>query len=83
MKVLTVRSAILSRQSNVRLLAQSVNDESYQYLQKGKLPMLFFQNSLPRLPIPDLEKTCQRYLDAQRPILTDEEFHTTEHNVQR
>lgn len=64
-----------------RFFAQSPND--YQYLQRGKLPMLHFQKSLPRLPIPELEKTCERYLNAQKPLLTAEEFLFTENCVNR
>jgi hypothetical protein len=29
------------------------------YLQKTKIPTFHFQDSLPRLPIPDIEKTAQ------------------------
>lgn len=45
--------------------------------------MLHFQPSLPRLPIPTLEKTCERYLAAQRPLLIDEAFRKTKDNVDR
>lgn len=41
---------------------------AYQYLQKSKIPTNKFQRSLPRLKIPKLEKTCQRYLDAIEPV---------------
>jgi len=46
----------------------------YQYLQQSKIPTLHFQKSLPRLPIPLLQKTCDRYLAAQRPLLTDASY---------
>lgn len=52
--------------------------DEYQYLQKTTTPMLHFQPSLPRLPIPELEKTCSRYLAAQRPLLSDDSFTATE-----
>lgn len=52
--------------------------EDYQYLQRTTTPMLHFQPSLPRLPIPELEKTCSRYLAAQRPLLNDDSFKKTE-----
>lgn len=39
---------------------------------------MHFQPSLPRLPIPKLEKTCQRYLNAQKPLLTQEQMQRTE-----
>lgn len=41
---------------------------AYQYLQKSKIPTNKFQRSLPRLKIPQFEKTCQRYLDAIEPV---------------
>ncbi|KZC11017.1 Carnitine O-palmitoyltransferase 2, mitochondrial [Dufourea novaeangliae] len=38
---------------------------------------MHFQPSLPRLPIPKLKNTCQRYLNAQKPILSNEQFEKT------
>lgn len=55
--------------------------EEYQFLQKSQTPMLHFQPSLPRLPIPNLNKTCERYLAAQRPLLNDTAFAQTERIV--
>lgn len=43
--------------------------------------MLHFQSSLPRLPIPNINKTCERYLAAQRPLLDDTAFARTERLV--
>jgi len=48
------------------------------FLHKSVVPTDHFQKSLPRLPVPKLEDTCRRYLAAQRPILTDEEYTKTE-----
>lgn len=48
-----------------------------QYLQRSMLPTDHFQKSLPRLPIPKLEDTCQRYLNAQRALLSDDELKKT------
>lgn len=45
--------------------------DDYQYLQRGQIPMLHFQRSLPHLPVPELEKTCQRYLAAIAPLVKD------------
>lgn len=56
--------------------------DDYQYLQKTTTPMLHFQPSLPRLPIPELEKTCSRYLAAQRPLLSDDSYSKTEKLVE-
>ncbi|KAF6216188.1 hypothetical protein GE061_000528 [Apolygus lucorum] len=55
--------------------------KDYQFIQKSRLPSLHFQPSLPRLPIPALEKTCERFLRAQKPLLTEEEYGVVEKNV--
>ena len=39
---------------------------------------MHFQPSLPRLPIPKLEDTCRRYLNAQRPLLSEEKMQKTQ-----
>lgn len=61
----------------VRYLSSQTSDD-YQYLQKSNMPTYYFQKSLPRLPIPKIEKTLERYLAAQRPLLRDEEYKFTE-----
>lgn len=49
-----------------------------QFLQQSILPTDFFQKSLPRLPIPKLEKTCERYLQSLQPIICNrEQFENT------
>ncbi|BES91094.1 Carnitine O-palmitoyltransferase 2 [Nesidiocoris tenuis] len=52
--------------------------KDYQFIQKSSVPTLHFQPSLPRLPVPTLEKTCERYLRAQRPLLDDNQFKEVE-----
>lgn len=42
---------------------------------------MHFQPSLPRLPIPRLEDTCQRYLNAQFPLLDATHFEDTKRLV--
>ncbi|KAL3289715.1 hypothetical protein HHI36_023115 [Cryptolaemus montrouzieri] len=59
----------------------SNNDD--QYIQISKIPTLHFQKSLPRLPIPKLNATCERYLAAQKPLLIEESYRKTESNVNR
>lgn len=39
------------------------------------------QDKLPKLPIPELELTCQRYLEALRPLQTPREHAESEHAV--
>ncbi|KAI1640028.1 acyltransferase ChoActase/COT/CPT [Biscogniauxia mediterranea] len=41
---------------------------------KSKGPMLRFQESLPRLPVPTLEETAARYLKSIHPLLSPAEF---------
>uniref|UniRef100_A0A182P8A9 Choline/carnitine acyltransferase domain-containing protein n=1 Tax=Anopheles epiroticus TaxID=199890 RepID=A0A182P8A9_9DIPT len=61
--------------------ARPTTGDEYQYLQRSKIPMLHFQPSLPRLPIPELEKTCTRYLAAQQPLLSPDAFERTKEVV--
>ena len=55
---------------------RNYNDD-FHYLQRSIVPTNHFQKSLPRLPIPKLENSCQRYLNAQQPILTEAELGAT------
>lgn len=50
-----------------------VKDVEYQYLQRSKVPTMHFQKSLPRLPIPKLENSAERYLNALKPLLTSDQ----------
>ncbi|XP_028929802.1 carnitine O-palmitoyltransferase 1, brain isoform [Ornithorhynchus anatinus] len=44
----------------------------------GRKPMLYsFQGSLPRLPVPAVQDTVQKYLESVRPLQTDEDFERT------
>ena len=38
---------------------------------------MHFQASLPRLPIPKLEDSCRKYLNAQKPLLNEKQFSFT------
>lgn len=35
---------------------------------------MHFQRSLPRLPVPELKLTCNRYLKAQQPLLSTNDY---------
>ncbi|CAK9831212.1 Carnitine O-palmitoyltransferase 2, mitochondrial [Anthophora retusa] len=73
----------LTDQGKVQLLLRASRnisikrEEEYQYLERSKTPTMHFQQSLPRLPIPKLEDTCRRYLNAQRPLLSKEQLEKT------
>lgn len=47
--------------------------DDYNYFERSILPTDHFQMSLPRLPIPKLEQTCERYLTALKPILNNDD----------
>lgn len=61
----------------------SSHSDSYQYLQRSKLPTMYFQKSLPRLPIPLVDKTCERFLAAVQPITSPDEFKETQQVVEK
>ncbi|KAI8971690.1 acyltransferase ChoActase/COT/CPT [Mycotypha africana] len=44
-------------------------------------PMLRYQKNLPKLPVPALSATLQKYLKSVRPLLNDEDFKRTEEAV--
>ena len=50
---------------------------SKDYLHNTKIPTYHFQDSLPRLPIPALEKTAERYIYAATPLISESELKTT------
>ncbi|KAI4502095.1 hypothetical protein M0802_002777, partial [Mischocyttarus mexicanus] len=66
-----------------RKTLSSYTSDEYQYMQMSKVPTMHFQPSLPRLPIPKLESSCQKYLDAQRPLVNEEKLNYIESLVTR
>ncbi|KAI7861826.1 acyltransferase ChoActase/COT/CPT [Spinellus fusiger] len=44
--------------------------------------MLRYQNNLPKLPVPALQTTLQKYLETVRPLLSDEDYSHTHKAVQ-
>ncbi|BFZ05488.1 hypothetical protein BsWGS_08529 [Bradybaena similaris] len=58
-----------------RLHTSTANGSSQDrdYLHVTRIPTYHFQRSLPKLPMPKLEKTCERYLTAQLPLLSQPE----------
>ena len=50
----------------------------YNYLQKSIIPTYHFQKSLPKLKIPKLEDTFDRYLNALKPLLNENDWKKTE-----
>ncbi|KAK3398519.1 putative carnitine O-acetyltransferase precursor [Sordaria brevicollis] len=60
-------SAMAQTRKNSSLPAGYVED-------KSKGPMLRFQDSLPRLPVPTLEETAARYYQSLKPLLSPQEL---------
>jgi hypothetical protein len=54
------------------------SSDKYQLLQKSPVKTDLYQRSLPRLPIPKLKKTCERYLASQKALLDNTSFKATE-----
>ncbi|KHJ40582.1 Choline/Carnitine O-acyltransferase [Trichuris suis] len=52
--------------------------DAYQFLERSIIPTMYFQDCLPRLPIPKLKNTCENYLMGVRPFLTDEQYQVAE-----
>ncbi|RUS69518.1 hypothetical protein EGW08_022718 [Elysia chlorotica] len=63
------------------LLSKMKLDEPARLAVKGRT--FSVQTSLPRLPVPALEQTLNRYLDTCRPLLDDQQFKTTSELVQK
>lgn len=51
------------------------------FLGKKNLGAGNYQLMLPTLPVPSLKKTCKRYLDSVRPLLSPEDYRVTESAV--
>lgn len=50
----------------------TIRGKDKQFLQRSIVPTNHFQDSLPRLPVPELDKTCEKYIAALKPfIITD------------
>ena len=61
--------------TSVSSCSQNSND---RYIQTTRVPTLHFQPSLPRLPIPKLQDSCTRYVDALRPVVSSEQLSRTQ-----
>ncbi len=76
-------TAAESRFENSQQSDLSYNGRDYQFLHESIVPTDKFQRSLPRLPIPKLEVTLQRYLASQKPILSEEALARTQKAAER
>ena len=56
----------------------NTTSDKYQLLQKSPVRTDLYQRSLPRLPIPKLKKTCERYLASQKALLDNTSFKAAE-----
>uniref|UniRef100_A0A9J2QAQ6 Ovule protein n=1 Tax=Ascaris lumbricoides TaxID=6252 RepID=A0A9J2QAQ6_ASCLU len=60
-RILVQHSSLL-RCTTTFLRKHTLSGDAYQFLQKSEIPSYHFQKSLRRLPIPKLERTCERSL---------------------
>lgn len=80
-KIISNNSVVLKKMSQSRNFAskvKNIRDVDYQYLQRSKIPTMHFQKSLPRLPIPELSKSGERYMYAIKPLLTSDQYSEAE-----
>ena len=77
---LPLRALTRSTSTSCCRRADSESDSNERYLLEtsSPIPTYRFQSSLPRLPIPNLHDTITRYIAAQRPFLSREQFQHTE-----
>uniref|UniRef100_A0A7E4V5U4 Carn_acyltransf domain-containing protein n=1 Tax=Panagrellus redivivus TaxID=6233 RepID=A0A7E4V5U4_PANRE len=66
-----------------RRYTSSYDNDEYQYLQKSVIPTYHFQKSLRRLPIPKLEDSARRYLNAVKAVVSEAEFKEAEKTVKQ
>jgi carnitine O-palmitoyltransferase 2 len=72
-----LNASVLLRSSVRRSMATSDG-----YLHKTKIPTYHFQPSLPRLPIPEVNDTCERFLFSAEPLVSEMEFQEAKDAVQ-
>jgi carnitine O-palmitoyltransferase 2 len=60
-----------------KVLRCSLSSVNKNYLHETNIPTYYFQDSLPKIPIPPLEDTVKRYIASAKPLLTEEEFQNT------
>ena len=71
-------SSALARSTSTSCCRRADHNSNARYLSEtSPIPTYHFQSSLPRLPIPNLQDTISRYLAAQRPFLSREQFRHT------
>ena len=81
---LLLASPIMMRHStknHANNLARRAFATSDGYLHKTKIPTYHFQPSLPRLPVPEVKDTCDRFLLSSKPFLTITEYQQAEEAV--
>lgn len=64
-----------------RCLTSDKNSRDYQNFAASDIPTFYFQSSLPRLPIPDLKQTCEKYLHSVKPLIDDKDYNHTKEIV--
>ena len=75
-------SGLPEGQENARYRQPNANTRIGYREDQSKGAMLRFEDSLPRLPIPELQETAKRYLKSVHPLLSAEEFSNTKQIVE-
>ncbi|KAK7927718.1 carnitine O-acetyltransferase [Apiospora marii] len=83
----TARQQLRNPKSNILLMAPAAKRSNSSlpagYAEdKSKGPMLRFQDSLPRLPVPTLEETSARYIKSLHPLLSADELASSKKAVE-
>ena len=58
-------------------LAKRLYSKDTKYINNTIIPTYHFQKSLPKLPVPKLEKTLEKYLYFSEPLLNEDEYNNT------
>ncbi|KAL5399937.1 hypothetical protein PMIN06_005379 [Paraphaeosphaeria minitans] len=78
-----VRSEASAKESQASFPSEARNPLGHDTNPNSKPGITFaHQDKLPRLPIPELDSSCKKYLTALKPLQTPKEHHDTIHAVQ-
>ncbi|KAK7102205.1 carnitine O-palmitoyltransferase 2, mitochondrial-like [Littorina saxatilis] len=77
--VLNVSVRVIGKEAKFHKSAtqSATSSTDRNYLQVSQVPTYHFQKSLPRLPVPKLEKTCERFLKSLTPLVSAEQHAKT------
>ena len=74
--------SILKQFCTTRALSDTPASNEERYIQYSRVPTDHFQRGLPRLPIPKLEHTLERYLTALKPVCSVQDYQQSQKYVE-